>query len=561
MGIIKPSTPFSFQLLAGQMMLPGQNGIFSAEATCSSPSALSSEQSSFTLAAHTPSPLKGAFKGEASMAQLYRRREGAIEGEAFAMLANNAANREGGPASLYAQLSVGDTDGAWIHAEPEGTVLRCASEDQLMGDMTAVESDNRGTRLWAVKRLATTDDARAVLPLLKAMGDEDDEIRAIAANGLRGFRPARVMGPLIKAFGDKNPDVREHALQIIVEFKDKTIPLLIQAFRNPNKLVRAGTALTLGNLGDARAISPLITALQDDKSPTVRGNAAEALGRLGDASAISPLVRAYENNKSPAVRGQVIDALGRLRNARALAYLTMALEDPNAAVRAKAVDALATLGDRLATGPHINKALKDKSAQVRENAAWTLGPLGDQRAVDALIQALGKDRSPNVRVGAAKALGELGNIRAAAALMQALGNKNDTVRYFAAEALEEIAGKVVEIPPIETWQDGDEHARLAARAFLSGMNRSILDELATRNDPKDIEPLIQLLGRLREPKALCEALEYLHTHDHGTVIPAMQKRLAQLSWQEQRALRRHVGLDFEVRLEGEEPEGDDGLLI
>lgn len=87
MAIIKPSAPFSFQLLAGQMTVPGQNGILGPEAAIQpgtrSPDALSLGENSFIPAGHVPSPLAGAFKGKAAMARLFHRREAALEEEVF----------------------------------------------------------------------------------------------------------------------------------------------------------------------------------------------------------------------------------------------------------------------------------------------------------------------------------------------------------------------------------------------------------------------------------------------------------------------------------------------
>jgi HEAT repeat protein len=49
-------------------------------------------------------------------------------------------------------------------------------------------------------------------------------------------------------------------------------------------------AETLGKLGDARAVEPLIAALKEDSG--VGEETVEALGRLGDARAVEPLIAA-----------------------------------------------------------------------------------------------------------------------------------------------------------------------------------------------------------------------------------------------------------------------------
>lgn len=63
---------------------------------------------------------------------------------------------------------------------------------------------------------------------------------------------------------------------------------LIQRLDHQDTLFRAQAAEFLGELGDSRAVEPLVNALQDGES-MVRANAAVALGRLGDIQALPAL--------------------------------------------------------------------------------------------------------------------------------------------------------------------------------------------------------------------------------------------------------------------------------
>jgi len=60
--------------------------------------------------------------------------------------------------------------------------------------------------------------------------------------------------------------------------------------------VRANTARALGQLGDSRAIAPLVKALQDE-SNEVRYFAAEALGNIGDIQALPYLEKVMLEDK------------------------------------------------------------------------------------------------------------------------------------------------------------------------------------------------------------------------------------------------------------------------
>ena len=61
--------------------------------------------------------------------------------------------------------------------------------------------------------------------------------------------------------------------------------------------MRVSAAGALGQLGDARAVEPLIAALADRDS-AVRVSAAGALGQLGNAQAVEPLIAALADRDS-----------------------------------------------------------------------------------------------------------------------------------------------------------------------------------------------------------------------------------------------------------------------
>ena len=89
--------------------------------------------------------------------------------------------------------------------------------------------------------------------------------------------------------------------------------------------VRRDAAEALGQIGDARAVGPLIAALRDDIS-SVRQAAAEALGQIGDTSAVEPLIAALRD-ASLGVRRAAADALGQIGDRRALEPLVAALRE------------------------------------------------------------------------------------------------------------------------------------------------------------------------------------------------------------------------------------------
>ncbi len=99
--------------------------------------------------------------------------------------------------------------------------------------------------------------------------------------------------------------------------KDKKIvPHLINILvSDPHDENRRNAASALGDLGDNRAIEPLIMSLsQDDEYVTV--NSAWALGKLGDLRAIDPLFQLYESTQSKTVKNSLQKSLIDLASKR-----------------------------------------------------------------------------------------------------------------------------------------------------------------------------------------------------------------------------------------------------
>jgi len=118
-------------------------------------------------------------------------------------------------------------------------------------------------------------------------------------------------------------------------------------------------------------------ALKEQDSAMLEG-AAEALGEIGDKRAIEPLVAALPH-KYEKVQEAILKALAKI--------------DPN---WGKSEAAWAAV-------PVLLSALKDEQESLRQATIWALGQIGDTRATNPLIEAL-KDKQWKVREIAAEAL-------------------------------------------------------------------------------------------------------------------------------------------------------------
>jgi len=104
----------------------------------------------------------------------------------------------------------------------------------------------------------------------------------------------------------------EGQLDVVVFKLRRDVDGLVRALAPENDYdVREAAADALGEIGDPRAVEPLIAALGDPDGD-VREAAAEALGTIGDPRAVGPLTAALKD-PSGGVRQEAEKALARLR--------------------------------------------------------------------------------------------------------------------------------------------------------------------------------------------------------------------------------------------------------
>ncbi|MBN1933865.1 MAG: HEAT repeat domain-containing protein, partial [Anaerolineae bacterium] len=148
-------------------------------------------------------------------------------------------------------------------------------------------------------------------------------------------------------------------------------------------------AEALGQHGDARAVRSLTSAIQaSNEDKYVRDAAVEALGLIGEP--IQESLVAVLRTQDEASRQRAIEALGQMRDARNLSPLIEALRHGESYhVHHGAMEALVRLGET-AVGPLIDVLSnpRDYDAFARQRAATALGQIGNRRGVQALIEAL-----------------------------------------------------------------------------------------------------------------------------------------------------------------------------
>jgi HEAT repeat protein len=183
---------------------------------------------------------------------------------------------------------------------------------------------------------------------------------------------------------------------------------LVTALGDPDRHVRAVATEALGRVGRlSPLVVPALTIRLKDDDPLPALRALAGCGAEGRDAV--PEVSALLGHANAAVRWNAARTLGKLGAAPAVEPLVAALKDEDALVREHAAEALGDLGPAatVAVGP-LTGVLRDPNARVRRDAARSLGQIGPAaRTAAPALRGLRDDPEPAVREAAAKALAAL----------------------------------------------------------------------------------------------------------------------------------------------------------
>lgn len=221
---------------------------------------------------------------------------------------------------------------------------------------TAMSSSSRNTT-------GSLDEQRAwdryFAYLIKTLADPDASARARAARILGENREPQAIGALTAVLMD-DPDmnVRQHAAAALGRIG--AVEPLLEALHTPNARVRQLVTQALGQLGDPRAVKPLIVALRDS-SHDVRDQAAFALNKMGPV-AVEPLIAALRHPDA-IVRWSAARILGSVGDRRALPELERLAQEDNTPVVTKG-----HTGEFKSTRPlnTVAKAAQQAAEKIRE---------------------------------------------------------------------------------------------------------------------------------------------------------------------------------------------------
>ncbi|HTV26041.1 MAG TPA: HEAT repeat domain-containing protein, partial [Polyangiaceae bacterium] len=303
---------------------------------------------------------------------------------------------------------------------------------------------------------------------------------------------------LLGHLDDADPEVRHAVITALEDLGDtRAVVPLIGRIQEQRASLRRQAAQALGALGDGRAVGALVVALADADAG-VRVAAAHALGKLKAHDAVWSLGTLLESEADPEVQAAALDALGSIATPTSVDTILRALALPRPP-RDHIERALANAGD--VALPSLERCvLQPSRAAGAEVCVAALGRIGGE-AASGLIERASRQGS----VGAAAALAALGAARQPSALPTVLEFLTSGVQAERRAAIE-AAGELLD-PERELGLAVEPIAQALAHAQESRLERAAL---------------VGLLGRTGSARAAPSLLAAAASSDEYLRVVALQ---------------------------------------
>lgn len=274
-------------------------------------------------------------------------------------------------------------------------------------------------RMEAAVALGSSEDPRALKPLMSALDDDHFAVRAAAVRALVRLGDARAVPALLDRAADHEPFVRTEARKAAVQFElERAKPYLVNALRrHPDARVRLLACERLAEHLDADTAEVLLDATSD-REPVGR-YALAALASLPPAQAQQAFLRGLEH-QDYLVQVASISALADSGTPEVTEALVRMLDAQVPEVMVAATEAVRRLRGHVDAQRYRVLALRAKERFERARALKVLGILGDEESRRILLGAL-DDPDLVVRSAAVSALAGLGELRALPRLEQMRG--------------------------------------------------------------------------------------------------------------------------------------------
>lgn len=310
-----------------------------------------------------------------------------------------------------------DTDAQVRCAAIEALVQLGAREsvDAISAHLRDADPD---TRASAVNALAVLDP-ESIHKLHIILDDASPIVRARAALAMhRAGHKEHAHAAINALLGSSEPQARMEGLLSLSEYKDGIGPARIAEFLNDDTVgVRVAAVHALKGRNDSASQAALVQAL-DDADARVRNAAGTALGSAEDILQI--VTRVLNQGSERAQDAALFALEGRGAMARDTLAIWSLIQIPKASEFRAFATTLASVGDKNSHAvTFLRDLLLEREWQVEQRVLKALALIGTPEAIRLIAQAL-KSRNPDTRAKALEALDTLGDKRIARALIPLL---------------------------------------------------------------------------------------------------------------------------------------------
>ncbi|MEO1440852.1 MAG: HEAT repeat domain-containing protein, partial [Chloroflexota bacterium] len=307
----------------------------------------------------------------------------------------------------------------------------------------------------AARALGMLGDQRAVEPVIEQL--EDAQLRVeIYVEVLAELGDERAIDPIIASF-ERGGTVAHH----IAKFGSAALAPLRVALDHSHGSVRAESCLALGYLKDTDSVQKLIDFLNGFHE-VVAEAAATALGEIGDERAIPPLIAALDDsNEYYAVRVSAATAIGKI--------IASGTQKTDVSLPQKTQD---NVSDALL------RALDDTDSRIQQSAVQAIALTANPRLIEPLVSVLTRpeDVDDRVREAAIVASGQFG-VLAVPEVIGLLLHADSLVRHAAVRTLVLINEPEATNYLVESLTDPSDSIREIAAIALSKDQETGIDQL------------------------------------------------------------------------------------
>ena len=293
-------------------------------------------------------------------------------------------------------------------------------------------------RCAAIVGIGRAGGLKELETIFTALADADPQVRGAGLSAL-GLLPAREVNQAMTArIKSADAATKVLLLRALADGRDpESLPTFLAAAKDADAAVRIAAYQGMGDLANPAAAAALVAVVAKAEGKELIA-ARAAVDRIPGDPVTAALTAALAT-APPAGRVQLVQSLAARRTKAVVPTFLKCAQDPDAAVRAEALKALANLAEIDAAPTLVGFLVKATDKRERQAAANTVAAVcrrsDDVEARVAPLLAAIPGASADARVALVQVLGRLGGTKALAAVRAALKDSSPEVQDAAFRAL------------------------------------------------------------------------------------------------------------------------------